>query len=108
MGQAKLEAAWLPKLAPHLPLAVPLPLATGKPTDEYPWTLVRLSLAAQASSTTPDQIADSRQAAADLAGFVTPCRPWARPAPRSITACLWPVGMLRCGPLSRRWIPCRV
>ena len=31
------ERAWLPRLAPHLPLAVPVPLAEGKAAEGYPW-----------------------------------------------------------------------
>jgi aminoglycoside phosphotransferase (APT) family kinase protein len=31
------ELAWLPKLGPLLPVEVPLPLAQGRPGDEYPW-----------------------------------------------------------------------
>jgi aminoglycoside phosphotransferase (APT) family kinase protein len=31
------EFDWLPKLAPLLPVEVPLPLAQGRPWDEYPW-----------------------------------------------------------------------
>src|ERR1022692_638342 len=31
------ERTWLPKLAPHLPVAVPLPLGLGKPDEGYPW-----------------------------------------------------------------------
>jgi aminoglycoside phosphotransferase (APT) family kinase protein len=31
------EIAVLPKLAPHLPVAVPEPVFVGRPTDEYPW-----------------------------------------------------------------------
>jgi aminoglycoside phosphotransferase (APT) family kinase protein len=31
------ELAVLPRLAPLLPLAVPAPIFTGSPTDEYPW-----------------------------------------------------------------------
>ena len=31
------ELEWLPQLAPHLPLEIPTPLATGSPDDEYPW-----------------------------------------------------------------------
>ncbi len=31
------EQAWLPKLAPHLPLPIPQPLALGKPDSGYPW-----------------------------------------------------------------------
>jgi aminoglycoside phosphotransferase (APT) family kinase protein len=31
------ESEWLPKLAPLLPLAIPLPLAKGLPAGHYPW-----------------------------------------------------------------------
>ena len=31
------EQTWLPRLAPHLPLPIPEPLAMGKPSTEYPW-----------------------------------------------------------------------
>lgn len=34
--QAKREQHWLPKLAPHLPLDIPSPVAAGAPTAEYP------------------------------------------------------------------------
>ena len=30
------EHRWLPKLAPHLPVAVPVPLAIGTPAEGYP------------------------------------------------------------------------
>lgn len=36
-GQADREAAWLPRLAPHLPVAVPDPVAAGEPGDGYPY-----------------------------------------------------------------------
>jgi aminoglycoside phosphotransferase (APT) family kinase protein len=32
------ELAWLPVLAPQLPVAAPTALATGKPGEDYPWT----------------------------------------------------------------------
>jgi aminoglycoside phosphotransferase (APT) family kinase protein len=35
--QVELEATWLPRLAPHLPVAVPQPVAVGAPDDRYPW-----------------------------------------------------------------------
>src|SRR5690349_21773047 len=35
--QAAKEAEWLPKLAPHLPLAVPVQLAMGHPAEGYPF-----------------------------------------------------------------------
>lgn len=36
-GQVEKEQYWLPKLAPHLPVDIPTPLAMGKPSKEYPW-----------------------------------------------------------------------
>lgn len=35
--QVEKEQRWLPILAPHLPLSIPVPLAMGKPTADYPW-----------------------------------------------------------------------
>jgi aminoglycoside phosphotransferase (APT) family kinase protein len=35
--QVAKEQAWLPKLAPQLPLAIPTPLAQGSPDASYPW-----------------------------------------------------------------------
>ncbi len=35
-GQAAKEAEWLPRLAPHLPLAVPVPMGVGEPDFGYP------------------------------------------------------------------------
>ena len=36
-GQPEKEHEWLPRLAPHLPLEVPVPLARGSPAEGYPW-----------------------------------------------------------------------
>jgi aminoglycoside phosphotransferase (APT) family kinase protein len=35
--QAESDGRWLPVLAPHLPLAVPAPLAVGAPGEGFPW-----------------------------------------------------------------------
>jgi aminoglycoside phosphotransferase (APT) family kinase protein len=35
--QITLEATWLPRLAPHLPVAVPEPVAVGEPAGDYPF-----------------------------------------------------------------------
>jgi aminoglycoside phosphotransferase (APT) family kinase protein len=35
--QVDKEHHWLPKLAPLLPLQIPVPIAKGKPSDSYPW-----------------------------------------------------------------------
>jgi aminoglycoside phosphotransferase (APT) family kinase protein len=36
-AQAEKEAHWLPRLAPHLPVAVPTPLGLGRPAAGFPW-----------------------------------------------------------------------
>ena len=45
VGQVDKEQKWLPRLAPHLPLNIPVPLAKGKPSDWLPMALVGLSVA---------------------------------------------------------------
>jgi aminoglycoside phosphotransferase (APT) family kinase protein len=67
------EYRWLPFLANRLPLAVPLPLAKGTPTDGYPfpWTVSRW---VGGEHLALDRLADPRRAALDLAGFVAAMR----------------------------------
>lgn len=36
-GQVELEALWLPRLAPNLPVAIPEPFAMGIPSNDYPY-----------------------------------------------------------------------
>ena len=35
--QVQKEQDWLPKLAPHISIQIPKPIAMGKPSDLYPW-----------------------------------------------------------------------
>jgi aminoglycoside phosphotransferase (APT) family kinase protein len=63
------EQEWLPKLAPHLPLAVPVPLAKGAPDDEFPWPWSVLSWL-EGEAWRADRVVDLGDAAADLASFV--------------------------------------
>jgi aminoglycoside phosphotransferase (APT) family kinase protein len=67
------EHRWLPRLADRLPLAVPVPLARGAPTDDFPfpWTVCRW---VGGEHLPLDRLADPRQAALDLAGFVAAMR----------------------------------
>jgi aminoglycoside phosphotransferase (APT) family kinase protein len=37
-GQIGREASWLPRLAPHLPVTVPEPIAVGEPGEGYPYS----------------------------------------------------------------------
>lgn len=67
--QVDKEQEWLPRLAPHLPLAIPLPLARGRPDETYPWTWsVYRWLAGEDVHT--GSLEDLNLAAADLAKFI--------------------------------------
>lgn len=62
------EVEWLPRLVPLVPLEIPVPVAQGRPTDEYPWfwhvhTWVE-------GDTVPVEQIDPIRAALDLAAFV--------------------------------------
>jgi aminoglycoside phosphotransferase (APT) family kinase protein len=62
------EFRWLPQLAPVLPVAIPVPVAQGRPTDGYPWfwdvhTWVE-------GETVPVDEIDTSRAARDLAALV--------------------------------------
>jgi aminoglycoside phosphotransferase (APT) family kinase protein len=63
------EQRWLPLLAPHLPLAVPEPVALGRPGEGYPfpWSVYRWIDGAELD---PDQVGDPGRLGRDLAGFV--------------------------------------
>ena len=70
--QAAKEAEWLPKLAPHLPLALPVQLAMGHPAEGYPfdWSVYEWLPGVNANGT----LDDLDRAAVDLAAFVTALR----------------------------------
>ena len=59
---------WLPRLSPLLPLEIPVPVAQGRPTVEYPW-LWDVSTWVE-GATAPVEAIDAVQAARDLAAFV--------------------------------------
>ena len=67
--QVEKEHRWLPRLAPLLPLQIPVPLAIGEPADGYPWkwSIYRWLNGETAAST---QIADMRDFAISLAQFL--------------------------------------
>lgn len=69
VGQREKEHEWLPRLAPLLPLAIPVPVGKGAPAAGYPWpwSVYRWL---EGETATIDRIADLRQAATDLAQFV--------------------------------------
>src|SRR5438128_1420945 len=62
------ERRWLPVLAPGLPLAIPVPLMKGEPTEAYPWSWSVYPWFEGEDATTA--LFDRPQAARDLAGFI--------------------------------------
>ncbi|MFN8475843.1 MAG: aminoglycoside phosphotransferase family protein [Anaerolineae bacterium] len=69
VDQVLKEQRWLPLLAPRLPLAIPLPLGLGTPAEGYPWhwSVYRWL---DGENATAARVADTRQAAVDLAHFI--------------------------------------
>lgn len=69
VGTLQKEVRWLPRLAPLLPLAVPVPVAEGEPAEGYPfpWSVYTWL---QGENATTERIADRAQFAADLAQFI--------------------------------------
>ena len=67
------ESHWLPRLAPGLSLQVPEPVAMGRPGGGYPWSWA-IYRWIDGQPYADELIADERQAARDLAGFVTGLR----------------------------------
>jgi aminoglycoside phosphotransferase (APT) family kinase protein len=66
------EHAWLPRLAPHLPLPIPAPIALGEPGEDYPfsWTVVPWIEGENPTEAT----FDPEVWAVSLAAFVRSCR----------------------------------
>lgn len=62
------EQLWLPFLAPHLPLEIPVPIARGEPTQEFlwPWSVVSWIGGEDASTAT----FSGPEAATDVARFM--------------------------------------
>jgi aminoglycoside phosphotransferase (APT) family kinase protein len=69
IGQVEKENRWLPVLAPHLPLAIPVPLAIGEPGEGYPWRWC-VSPWLEGEDATADHLRDLNEAAVDLAAFL--------------------------------------
>ena len=68
-GQAEKDARWLLRLAPQLPLAVPVPLAVGEPWEGFPW---RWSVCPwlEGENSPLERLAGPVRAAHDLAAFL--------------------------------------
>lgn len=85
------EHTWVPRLAPHLPLAVPVPQRLGEPSGRFPrpWLVTTWVPGEPADRAPATRAAESAQA---LAGFLTALH---RPAPDDA-----PAGRGRGGPLA--------
>ncbi|MGH2805828.1 MAG: aminoglycoside phosphotransferase family protein [Actinomycetota bacterium] len=66
------EFEWLPKLAPQLPLEIPVPVAQGHPTAEYPWFWDIYSWVE--GETAAIESIDAIQGARDLAALIAALR----------------------------------
>ncbi len=66
------ELEWLPRLAPDLPLEIPVPVAQGRPSFDYPWFWA-VHTWLDGESVRVEDI-DAIQAARDLAGLVAALR----------------------------------
>ncbi len=68
--QVEKEHQWLPRLAPFLPISIPVPLAMGRPGEGYPWKWsVYRWLEGDSGASAPN--ADLFELAASLAQFLT-------------------------------------
>lgn len=67
--QVEKELFWLPKLAPHLSLPISSPIASGHPTEDYPfpWSINQWI---NGDTLTYDNVKDLNQFAIDLARFL--------------------------------------
>jgi aminoglycoside phosphotransferase (APT) family kinase protein len=92
------ELRWLPIVAPQVPLAVPLALATGVPGGGYPYPWAVLGWLAGEPATS-DRLADGHQTTLDLASFIG--------ALGRIDATDGPAPAGRGGPLGPRDLPMR-
>jgi aminoglycoside phosphotransferase (APT) family kinase protein len=68
--QARKEAEWLPRLAPHLPLAIPTLVEVGEADFGYPWPWA-VSRWLDGEVATADALSGSHEAAGVLAEFLT-------------------------------------
>lgn len=68
-GQVDKEHRWLPRFAPLLPLATPVPLAKGTPGEGYPWHWSVYQWL-EGENAIIEHVADPGRAATELAQFI--------------------------------------
>jgi aminoglycoside phosphotransferase (APT) family kinase protein len=73
LGDVEIDAAWLPRLAPLLPVAIPEQVAAGAPGQGYPWPWAVYRWL-PGSVPEPEALADPVGLAGDLASFVRAMR----------------------------------
>ena len=73
VAQVDKEFRWLARLAPLLPLPIPVPLAKGSPGEGCPWDW-SVCRWLDGENATLERLGDPRQAAEDLAKFVVALR----------------------------------
>ena len=69
-GQIGKELRWLPRLAPHLPLRTPSPVAVGRPASGYPWPWA-VSHWLDGQVATVAMLGESVETAVELASFLS-------------------------------------
>lgn len=67
--QVDKEHRWLPRLAPSLPLEIPVPLAKGTPAEDFPWPW-SIHRWLEGENLLAEPIADLRRTAVELGAFV--------------------------------------
>ncbi len=67
--QVMKEHEWMPKLAPHLPFAIPIPLEMGKPAEGYPWNW-SIYRWLEGENLIRENLTNPQQTAMDLAHFL--------------------------------------
>jgi aminoglycoside phosphotransferase (APT) family kinase protein len=68
-GQVDKEHRWLPRLAPLLPLAIPVPIAKGMPAEGYPWPWSAYGWL-EGETASIERIAHPGRAAIEVARFI--------------------------------------
>ncbi|MCG8466589.1 MAG: aminoglycoside phosphotransferase family protein [Gemmatimonadetes bacterium] len=68
-AQVEKEQAWLPRLGPLLPLAIPVPIACGRPGEGYPWSW-SIYRWLPGETATVGRVDDLDAFASELAGFL--------------------------------------
>ncbi len=82
-AQVEKEHRWLPELAPHLPLPIPVPLAKGAPAEGYPfnWSVYRWLEGETASTERVDDLIEFATTLADFLAALQRIDPAGGPPP---------------------------